>query len=229
MEGLDELVNGGVAELGVGGMSHAAIGVKFNAKSAFGGKGEAVIGGFAVDEKAGAFGVEVGYGGTGRVALFADDEKEADLDVGVAEAVGGGDLGGDDPFGIAGSAAVKELIVFAEAEEGRDGVHMGGENYIGCDAGECGVDVEAVVGQVAGARSGGVIRLLDQGALYGILLGFEILMEKRASMAFVEGSRFDIDEAACEVYGVDGHGVRIPERSGKAVTVRAACKRKWIG
>ena len=52
VERLDELVDGGVAELGIGGVGHAAFGAEFDAEGALGGEGEAVVGGLAVDEEA---------------------------------------------------------------------------------------------------------------------------------------------------------------------------------
>ena len=96
VEGLDELVDGGVAKFGIGGVGHAAFGAEFDAEGALGGEGEAVVGGFAVDEKLRAFGRFVGDDGSGGVALFADEEEQADLDAGFAEAIGCGDLCGDD-------------------------------------------------------------------------------------------------------------------------------------
>ncbi len=141
----DELVDGGFAEFGVGGVGHAALGADFDAECAFGGDGEAVVGGLAVDEEARAAWALVGDDGAGGVALLADDEEQADLDAGVAQAISGGDLRGDDALGVAGAAAVEVLVVFAAAEEGRHGVHVGGENDIGRDAGKRGVDVEALV------------------------------------------------------------------------------------
>ncbi len=58
--------------------------------------------------------------------------------------LGGGDLGGDDALGVAGAAAIEELVVFVVGNVGRDGVHVGGEDDVGGDAGHGGVDVEAL-------------------------------------------------------------------------------------
>ncbi len=83
-EGLDvvergeELVDGGVAELGVGGVGHLAVGAELDAETAFGGEGEAVVGGLAVDDEARAVGGCVGDEGAGGVALFADDVEQSD-------------------------------------------------------------------------------------------------------------------------------------------------------
>jgi hypothetical protein len=80
-------------------------------------------------------GVLVGDLGTGGVALLADDEEQADLDLRRAKFFGGGDLGGDDALGVAGAAAVEEVgVLAAGAEEGRDGVHVGGEDDVRRDS-----------------------------------------------------------------------------------------------
>ena len=54
----------------------------------------------------------------------------------------GVDHAGDDALGIAGAAAPDEFVVFARAEEGRDGIHVGGERHHGLVA-ELREDVEA--------------------------------------------------------------------------------------
>ncbi len=68
-----------------------------------------VVGGFAVDEETLSLWGFVGFDGTGGVALFTDDEEEADFDAGFAKMLGGGDLGGNDALGVAGAAAIEEL------------------------------------------------------------------------------------------------------------------------
>jgi hypothetical protein len=84
----------------------------------FGGEGEAVVGGLAVDEEARAARVAVGDLRTGGVALLADDEEQAHLHARVAQALGRGDLRGDDAFGVAGAAAVEELVVLGAGKNG---------------------------------------------------------------------------------------------------------------
>ncbi len=99
-EGFNELVDGTFTELGIGGVGHLARRPEDGAEGAFGGEGEAVISGFAVDEEAAALGGEVGDFGAGGVALFAGNEEEADLKALRAESFGGGYLGGYDSFGV---------------------------------------------------------------------------------------------------------------------------------
>ena len=125
-------------------------------------------------------------------ALLAYDEEEANLDAGFAEAVGGGYLGGDDAFGVAGAAAVEVEVVFSGTEKWRHGVHVGGEDDVGRDAGECGVDVEALVFGVTGTGGGGV-GLLDGHALDGVLLRGEELVQERAGQPLVVGGGLDFD------------------------------------
>ena len=55
-EGFNQLVDGAFTELGIGGVGHLAGGFEDRAESAFGGEGEAIVSGFAVDEEAAAFG-----------------------------------------------------------------------------------------------------------------------------------------------------------------------------
>ena len=144
--------------------------------------------------------------GSGGVALFADDEEEADLDAGFAQAVCRGYLGGDDSFGVAGAAAVEVEVVFGTAEVGRNGVHVGGEDDVGRDAGYRGVDVEALVATGAG---GGVVGLLDGHALDGVLLRGEVLVQERAGEALVVGGGLDVYKLPGECNGVDRHAHRI--------------------
>ena len=178
VERLDELVDGGVAEFGIGRVGHAAFGAEFDAEGALGGEGEAVVGGLAVDEELRSFGRLVGDDGSGGVAFLADEKEQTDLDACLAESVCGRYLRGDDALCVAGAAAVEELVVFARAEERRHGVHVGRKHDIRGDAGERGVDVEALA--AARPRSAGAVRLFDWHALDGVALRGQIFVEKNA-------------------------------------------------
>ena len=111
-------------------MGHRSLCGEDGAQRAFRCQGEAIVGGFAVDEEAAAFGRIVGDLGSGGVALFAGDKEQAHGIPSARKRFGGGDLGGDDPLGVADAAAVEEVGVFAEGEEGRNGIHMGGKNQV---------------------------------------------------------------------------------------------------
>jgi hypothetical protein len=133
-----------------------AVGVELNAQGTFAGDGEAVVGGFAVDEEAGSVGPGldefVGNLSAGRVALFTDDEEESDGDSLLSQLLGGGDLRGDDAFGVAGAAAVEVGCVLAtRTEEGWDSVHVRRQDYFGRDVWECCIDVEAWGRSIVGA------------------------------------------------------------------------------
>jgi hypothetical protein len=80
-------------------VSHAALGAEFDAKCAFGGEGETIVRGLAVDKELRSFGGQVGNGGTGGVALLPDEEEQSDFDAGLAELVCSSDLRGDDALG----------------------------------------------------------------------------------------------------------------------------------
>jgi len=73
-EDFDKLVDRAFAEFGIGGVGHFPGGFEYGAQSAFGGEGEAVVSGLAVDEKAAALGCEIGGFGAGGVALFAGNK-----------------------------------------------------------------------------------------------------------------------------------------------------------
>jgi hypothetical protein len=202
VKGGEELVDGGLTQLGVGGVGGTAVGVELDAESAFAGEGESVVGGFSVDEEARAAGILVGDGGSGGVTFFSDDEEEGDLEVGVAEFFCGGNLGGDDALGVAGAAAIEEVGVFAAgAKEGWDGVHVGGEDDVWGDAGESGEDVEAWAAASAGGA--GEIGLGDGLAFYIPAQGLKVMRQELACGCFVVGGRFDVDKLAGELDGID--------------------------
>src|SRR5688500_15403134 len=77
--------------------------------------------------------------------LFADDEQQSDARVsGRAEALGGRDLHGQDPFRVAGAASVQDAVCLAAREERRHAVVVRGEHDV--RRLERGEDVEAVAG-----------------------------------------------------------------------------------
>ncbi len=130
-ERVDEFVDGGFAQFGIGGVGHFAGGDHFVAQRAFGAERQAIFGGLAVDDVARAARIPGGLVGAGAVALFADDEEQAEIPLaGIEQRLDGLDHGGDDALGIAGAAAPDGLAVFAEGEEGRHGIDVGGERDV---------------------------------------------------------------------------------------------------
>src|SRR5205085_10129856 len=98
-----------------------------------GGGGDAVIGGLAVDEKFAGAAMQlarhfVSRFGALTIALLADEKQQADGRAVFSQALGSGNLRGDDALGIAGAASVDVVLIFGGAEPGRDDIHVSGEN-----------------------------------------------------------------------------------------------------
>src|SRR6185312_9634625 len=53
----------------------------------------------------------------------------AHIDAFLAQPLGGFHLGSDDSLGVAGASSVHTRRIFGRRDEGRDRVHMSGENY----------------------------------------------------------------------------------------------------
>ena len=106
-----------------------------------------------------------------------------------AQALGGGDLGGDDAFCVAGAASVDAGCIFGGGDERGDGIHVGGENYFRVWViGQRGVDVEAR------AFHRNFPRLVADAGKFSV----EIVGDG----GFVAGDGFDVDELAGEGDGV---------------------------
>ena len=135
------------------------------------------------------------------VALFARNKQQADVDLFVAQALGGGDLGGDDALGVARSAAINSRGVFGRRNEWRNRIQMRGENDV-WNAGLClpassfrpfrrhGIDVEAI------AFHRHFLRLISQPRQFPP----KIVSDR----GFVAGDRFDVDQLTRERDGVHG-------------------------
>src|SRR5260370_747829 len=181
VQGGDEFVDGGLTQLGVGRVSHAALCSKFDAECTLGGERETVVRWLAVDEELRSFGKLIRNLGSGGVAFFAYDEEQSDLNSGFTELIGCRYLSGDDSLCVAGAAAVKELVVLGAAEVGGDRVHVGREDDVRGDARECRVDIEALAVACAGGAC--EIRLIDRHPLDGIALLGEIFVENASGQA----------------------------------------------
>src|SRR5262249_28965215 len=137
VQGVEQSVNRGVAELRIRRVRKLAARFEFIAENAFGAERELVLRRLAVDEKARA--TRRGGGGfrADAAALFADDEEQREIaHAGGGKIFGGADHGGDNAFGIARAAAVDVRFVFAGGKEGRDGVQMRGQRNDGLTKGE---------------------------------------------------------------------------------------------
>jgi hypothetical protein len=89
------------------------------------------------------------------------------------------------------------------------------------DAGERGVDVEALAGACSGGA--GTVRLHDRHALDRVALGAQIFVQKDAGWTLVVGGGFNIDELSGEVDGINRHVT--PEY----VMAREQLVREWNG
>ena len=77
------------------------------------------------------------------------------------QSLGGGHLGGEDALGVADAAAVQKLLILAEGNVGRNGIHVRGKDQIGRLAGRARIDIPA-------RAAAGVLRRLRNGSLlYG--------------------------------------------------------------
>jgi hypothetical protein len=64
------------------------------------------------------------------VALFADDEQQAEIaNTRDEKALGGDEHRRDDALGVAGAAAPDEGLILTKRDAGRYGIHVGGERY----------------------------------------------------------------------------------------------------
>ncbi len=111
-------------------MSHLAGGTENRAQCAHRGQRETVVGRLAVDEEAAAPGHHVGNLGPGRVALLATDKQHANSVSHYPQKFGGGQLRGQNAFGVAYPAAIQKVFVLAELNVGRHGVHVRGKHHI---------------------------------------------------------------------------------------------------
>lgn len=119
------------------------------------------------------------------VALLTHDEEKSNINSFAAETLRGGDLGGDDAFGVAGAAAVDASGVLGRWDEGRDGVHVRGEDYFRTGLlRRGGINVKTV------AFDGNSAGLVADAA--------ELSVEIICDGGFVAGDGFDVDKLAGE-------------------------------
>jgi hypothetical protein len=151
----------------------------------------------------------VGHVGTQAVAFFAGDEEQSNIFSFAAQALGGGDLRGDDSFGVACAAAVDSRLVFGGRDVGRNGIHVRGKPDGRLRLlGGSGVYVEAVG--------------FDRHFLHLIAETCEFSVEIVSDFIFVAGDRLDVDHLAGE-----GDGIHGGEDSKSGVRARAADFGPW--
>jgi len=173
-------------------MRHTSPGGDFNSKRSFRRQRDSILGRFAVDQKADPLGrVIIRNFGTEAVSFLTDYEEESDVNSFALQALGGSDLRGDDALGVARSAAIDAGGILRGRNEGRDGVHVGGEDdrRVGMIRVR-GINVEAV------AFDGNLSCLVSDAA--------ELAVEIVRDGGFVTGDRFDVDELTGEGDSVHG-------------------------
>jgi len=173
-------------------MRHTTPGGDFNSKRSFRRQRDSILGRFAVDQKADSLGrVIIRNFRPEAIAFFSDYEKKSNVNAFALQAFGGGDLRGDDALGVARSAAIDAGGILRGRNEGRDGVHVGGEDdhRVGMIRVR-GINVEAV------AFDGNLSGLVSDAA--------ELAVEIVRDGGFVAGDRFDVDELTGEGDSVHG-------------------------
>ncbi len=130
LQDVEQGVNCGVAQFRIGGMRQFSAGDHLVAQRAFGAQRQEIFRGLAVDQVLRAARSAGGGQGARGIAFFANDEKQSEIaDVFGEQGFRGRDHGGDNAFGVAGTASVNISFVFGGREERWNGVHVGGKSY----------------------------------------------------------------------------------------------------
>src|SRR5271165_6296423 len=111
-------------------MRHLAACDKFDAQRALGREHKLVFRGLAIDEEFCSARLLVGDLCALAVALFADEEEQADVDTLPFQLLCGCDLRGDDALGVTRATAVNALAGFRRRNVWRHRVHVGGERQL---------------------------------------------------------------------------------------------------
>ena len=143
VENIEQRVDGGMTEFGIGRVRQLSVSRDFVAQRAFRTEGETVLGGLAIDEESRATGSCGGGFCSGAVAFFAHDKQQPKISRARGEQfLRGGDHRRDDPLRVAGTAAPNEIAIFARTKKGRNGIHVRGERDDGLTPG--GEDIVAI-------------------------------------------------------------------------------------
>lgn len=205
-QGVQKLVDGRIAQLGVGRMRGPTLSLQVHAEHALAGSDDFALRGLAVDQEArrrlGRG--EVGGERTGAVALFAADEQQAEIGIARGQQFSGGEhLGRDDALGVTRAATVDELVVFATREKRRHGIEVSTEHDPRVAA--MSDDVEAPKGGL-GIRNR--LQLNLEAAEFPQASGHEA-----GSFALAAGGRINIHEGAQKIeesaFGILMHMARI--------------------
>ena len=177
------------------------------AQCAFGGQGQAVVGGLAVDEEAAALGLRLATLAPAESRSSPLHKQQPNPESRRPQRLGGGHLRGDDALGVADAAAIQKLVVLAEWDVGRNGVHVRGKHQIGRLARRARIDVPASSG-VGALRGCGTGVFSTSHPRCG-----EKIRQKIAHRALMVGSGLDLAQLAGQLNGVNGFSGRIKRQT----------------
>src|SRR5437016_5705013 len=112
IECLEQLVDGGLAEIRIRRMRHLAVRGDLHAQGSLGSSSNAVFGGLAVYQKFATGGMLIGDFGAQTIALLANQEEQSDQDAFGSQALRASDLGSNDSFRVARASAIDAGCVF---------------------------------------------------------------------------------------------------------------------
>ena len=173
-------------------MCHTSPGGDFNSERSFRRQRDSILGRFTVDQEPDSRGcVIICNFRSEAIALFSDYEEKSNVNSFALQAFCGCDLRGDDALGVTRSPAIDAGGIFRGRNEGRNCVHVGGEDDRRAGMIRVrGINVEAV------AFDGNLSGLVSDAA--------ELAVEIVRDGGFVAGDRFDVDELTGEGDGVHG-------------------------
>src|SRR5262249_57792601 len=120
-----------IPQMRISGVRHLSVSRDLHPQCAFRCDSKLVFRGLTVDQKAIARWILIGRLGAKAVAFLAHQEQHADGYALLAKTLAGGDLGGDDSFRVACTPTIDVLAVFRRGDEGRNGIHVSGEDQVG--------------------------------------------------------------------------------------------------
>ncbi len=135
-------------------MRHLSGCANHHAQRALGGQCEAVVRGFAIDEKAAAFRRQVGNLRASGIALLTRDEEQSDLRARIAQTLHCADLRGDDALGVAGASAVDVVGVLGACDEGRHRIEVSRKDDVGSLTIATCIEIGAGIGSLLPAGCG---------------------------------------------------------------------------
>jgi hypothetical protein len=130
LQGIEEFVDGGLPQMGIGGMGATTPGLDFVTKTALGTTGQLVAGRLPIDQVTAADAPGTGIAGPGAVALLPHHGKQGKVPGTLMQKpFCSAYHGGDYPLGIATPTSANNRQVLAGGNEGGDSVHVSAESH----------------------------------------------------------------------------------------------------